>query len=171
MQTKFTMKEFFQNSKRKIIHAGFVFLFFLICFNLINWFDFFLFGDTNLTQVNTIEIAVAAALIAKIALVADHLPFTNLFRKKPLIFSIFWKTGIYWALLLIVRFGIRFVPIYIKLSGSFARAYKESLMAINWNVFMSIEGYYLFLLFIFVTFQELAYKIGPKRMRKLFFGF
>lgn len=165
------MKNFLKSSKEKMIHAGIVFLFFFICFTLINWFDLLLFGKMNLTRFNALEIFVAAALIAKIVLVADHLPFIRLFCKKPLLAPIFWKTGIYSILLLFVRFLIRFVPIWINLQSSFYIAYKEALQVIDWNVFISIQAYYLFLLFIFVTFQELSYKIGPKVMRKLFLGF
>ncbi len=154
-----------------MIHAGIVFLFFAICFTLINWFDLFLFSKRGLTRFNTIEIIFAAALIAKIVIVADHFSFMTLFQKKPLLCPIFWKTTIYWILLLIVRLGVRFVPILIKLHGNFHESYITTLEIIDWNLFISIQGYYLFLLFIFVTFQELAYKIGPKVIRKLFLGF
>jgi hypothetical protein len=44
------------------------------------------------------------------------------------------------------------------------------LSAVNWNLFISVQIYYLMLLFIFMTFHELKRKIGDRKMKELFFG-
>ena len=156
--------------KREFLHILPIFLFFLISFTLINWIQAYLFERVGVTPFKFLEVAIAAALIAKIVLVADHLPIIHLFRKQPLIYGIFWKTGFYWILLLIVRLAVRFVPFLFDSGTSFQNAVDRFIAISNWNLFISIQLYYLMLLFIFVTFEELAFKIGTRKMRRLFFG-
>ncbi len=152
--------------KEKLLHILPVFLFFLVFFTLINWIEAFLFEKHGITPFRFFEVAIAAFLIAKIVLVVDLLPIVHRFRSRPLIYPILWKTAFYWVILLVVRFGIEFLPMIFENID-----YKEVVNRINWNLFISIQAYYLMLLFIFVTFQELAYKIGPRKMRQIFFGF
>lgn len=156
--------------KREFFHVLPIFLFFLVSFTLINWTESFLFRRSGITPFGFLEVAIAAALIAKIVLVVDHLPLTHLFRKRPLAYNIVWKTAIYWVLLLIVRLAIRLVPFLFKTDGGFREDLNLFIDQLNWNLFISIQAYYLMLLFIFVTFQELTFKIGPAKMRHLFFG-
>src|SRR3990167_4657206 len=86
--------------KRELPRIIPVFLFFLIFFTVINWTETYLFEQAGITPFKFAEIAVSALLIAKIVLVANLLPFIALFQKKPHIYSILWKTFIYWTLLI-----------------------------------------------------------------------
>ncbi|HEY5235071.1 MAG TPA: hypothetical protein VIJ14_02735 [Rhabdochlamydiaceae bacterium] len=156
--------------KREFFHVLPVFLFFLVFFTLINWTEVFLFKRVGITPFGFLEVAIAAALIAKIVLVVDHLRLIRLFRTKPLAYNIVWKTAIYWVLLLIVRLAIRFAPYFFRADDGFREDLDLFISQLDWNLFISIQIYYLMLLFIFVTFQELTFKIGPHKMRRLFFG-
>jgi hypothetical protein len=156
--------------KREFLHVLPVYLFFLVSFTVINWTQVFLFKQVGITPFGFLEIGIAAALIAKIVLIVDHLPLIRLFRTKPLAFGIVWKTAIYWVLVLIVRLCIRFTPYFFEADNSFKEGWTRFISHLNWDLFISIQVYYLMLLFIFVTFQELTYKIGPAKMRRLFFG-
>ena len=156
--------------KREFLHVLPIFLFFLVSFTVINWTEVFLFKRIGITPFGFLEVAIAAALIAKIVLIVDHTRLIRLFRKKPLAYGIVWKTAIYWALLLVVRLAIRFVPFLFGADNGFREDLALFIGQLDWNLFTSIQIYYLMLLFIFVTFQELTYKIGPAKMRRLFFG-
>jgi hypothetical protein len=156
--------------KREILHVLPIFLFFLFFFTLINWMETYLFEGSGIRAFRFLEVVLAAALIAKIVLVLDHLPFIDRFRKHPLAYGIIWKTFMYWVVLLLVRLLIRFAPFFWSSTHHLEWDIIEFFQRVRWNVFFSIQGYYLMLLFIFVTFQELAYKIGIKKMRALFFG-
>jgi hypothetical protein len=156
--------------KRELYHIVPIFLFFLVSFTLINWVEAFLFKGIGVTPFGFLEVAIAAALIAKIVLIVDHMRMITLFRGKPLAYSICWKTGIYWILLLIVRLLIRFIPFVFGSENGFRDDLTLFVYHVNWNLFLSVQAYYLMLLFIFVTFQELTFKIGPEKMRRLFFG-
>ena len=152
--------------KEKILHILPIFLFFLVFFTLINWIEAFLFEKHGLTPIRFFEVVVAAALIAKIVLVVDLLPAVHRYKTRPLIYPILWKTAFYWVILLIVRLAIHLAPNIMYRSG-----YKDFMVNINWDLFISNQAYYLMLLFIFVTFQEITYRLGPKKMRQMFFGF
>ncbi|MBI5346354.1 MAG: hypothetical protein HZB76_04355 [Chlamydiae bacterium] len=156
--------------KKEIFYIFLVFFFFLIFFTLINWIETFLFERAGVTPFSFLEVAIAAALIAKIVIVVDHLPFINFFRKRPLAYSIFWKTTLYWIILLLVRVLIRFVPFLFGAESGFKGDLAQFVNQVNWNLFISVQAFYLMLLFIFVTFQELAFRIGPYKMRRIFFG-
>ena len=107
--------------KKEFYHILPIFFFFLVFFTLINWIEAFLFERMGVTPFGFIEIAIAAALIAKIVLIVDHIPIIQLFRKRPLIYIIFWKTAVYWILLLLVRFCIKFTPFLFGQEGTFKR--------------------------------------------------
>jgi len=156
--------------RRAIIHVLPIFFFFLFFFTLINWIESALFEKNGIQRFSFIQVAFAAALIAKIVLVVDHLPMVHRFRKKPLVYSVLWKTFFYWIILFCVRLLIRFIPFFWDDTKHLGDDISYFLDHVEWNVFFSIQGYYLMLLFIFVVFQELISKIGVKKARELFFG-
>ncbi|MGD2169629.1 MAG: hypothetical protein PVI40_05270 [Chlamydiota bacterium] len=155
--------------KKELLRFVPVFLFFLVFFLLINSAEVHLYKRAGITPFSFIEIAIAAALIAKIMLVIDHFFFIEFFQKHPLVYGIAWKTFIYLISLMLVRLTIRFIPFLLKGNDPLDIEYEKYLQTINWNFFIAIQIYYLMLLFIFVTFRELTVKIGVKKMKKLFF--
>jgi hypothetical protein len=156
--------------QKELWHVFPVFVFFLVFFTIINWIEVYLFEGIGIHAARFLEIALAAALIAKIILVVDHLPLIHRFRNYPLAYGIIWRTFFYWIVLFAVRFLVRFIPFVWSHGDQKPLDLELFFERVQWNVFFSIQAYYLMLLFIFITFQELTYKIGPRKMRKLFFG-
>ncbi|MBI3508327.1 MAG: hypothetical protein HY069_01640 [Chlamydiia bacterium] len=116
------------------------------------------------------EIVVAAALIAKVLLVLDHLPWIDLFRKRPLIANVLWKTSLYWCVTFLIRLLIRFHP-YLFSGERFLIRIVHFFNDMNWSYFVAVQSFYLMVYCIFVTARELIVQIGPKKLRKVFFGF
>lgn len=123
-----------------------------------------------MTPFHFVQVLIAAALVAKIFIIVDHLPFAHLLGRRPLIYGIAWKTGLYWALLLAVSFAIRFVPYLFHGDGRFQSDLNRFFHEVNWHLFISVQVYYLMLIFNFVAFREVTFKIGTAKLRKLFFG-
>ncbi|MES2273558.1 MAG: hypothetical protein V4487_05165 [Chlamydiota bacterium] len=163
------IKKFYLWTKREFLHILPVFIFFLISFNIINMTEIFLFKKAGITPFTFLHILIAAGLIAKVILVIDHLPFTNLFRNKPLIYNSLWKTLIYWLITLAVRFCMLLFPFLFE-RETFSMEFHNFVSQINWRLFTSIQTWYLLLFFLFVTVRELTEVIGPAKMRKIFFG-
>lgn len=156
--------------KNEFLHVFPVFLFFLISFTLINLIERMLLERAGIAPFTLIQIFLAAAVIAKVILVIDHLPLISLFSSKPLIRPIIWKTLFYWIILLAVRSAIRFTPFLME-SQRLSREWNDFIQKTDWGLFFTIQGYYLFLFFLYVALRELTLAIGPLKMRKLFFGF
>lgn len=145
------------------------FVYFLIVFNILNFSENLFLKKHHLsTQFDFISIFFVAAIIAKILIVINHLPFINLFPKKPLIFNILWKTFLYELSCIIVRFMILVFPYFEWVNPFFSL--QEALMHLDFNTFTAVQIWYLIFFFIFVVFQELFNKLGKKLFLKLFFG-
>jgi len=164
------MRRFYEWSKREALRIFPAFLFFFVSFNVLNLAESYLLLGVGITPFSFLDVTLAAAVIAKVLLVVDHLPWVNLFPKKPLIYNTVWKTIIYWGITLVVRLCIRFSS-YVGGSQTLSADYHQFMQGTNWHFFATIQTFYLLLFFIFVTSRELTYLIGPKKMRKIFFGF
>lgn len=145
------------------------FIYFLIVFNILNFSENLFLKKHNLsTHFNFISIFFVAAIIAKILIVINHLPFINLFPKRPLIYNILWKTFLYELSCIIVRFLILIFPYFIWINPLLS--FQNGLEHIDLTTFLAIQIWYLIFFFIFVIFQELYNRLGQKYFLKLFFG-
>lgn len=153
----------------QILHVLPVFIFFLIAFTAINYTVSYLLLRAGISPISFLNIVIAAALIAKIVLVIDNLPWIDLFPKKPLIYNTLWKTFVYWTLTLIIRLILRFFP-YLFNHTSFENEMNNFAKHFDWRLFSSVQSFYLMLIFVFVTARELTLIIGPLKIRKIFFG-
>lgn len=165
------MKKLCDLIKKEIFHVLPLFLFFLISFTIINQVELFLFLRAGLTPTRFAEIALGAALIAKIVLAVDHLPLINFFSKKPLIYNIIWKTWLYGFFLLISRFMIQFVPYALAAGYHPSNDFKLFSAQFDWSLFWAVQVFYLMFLFIYVAFSEIASVFGIKKLKKVLFGF
>jgi hypothetical protein len=164
------MKSFFRFVKKEFFHVLPVFCYFFVLFMLISELEVFLFKKAGLAPASILEIFLAAALIAKVILVIDHLAYINFLKNKPLIFPIIWKTLNYWVILFLLRFILKFLPEF-KASSAFSEEHlKAFIKSIDFRLFFSVQMFYLLFLFIFMTFKELSSAIGDKNIRKIFFG-
>ncbi|MBM3183738.1 MAG: hypothetical protein FJZ64_00330 [Chlamydiae bacterium] len=146
-----------------------VFLFFFLSFNIGNGMAASLLKRAGLSPFSFFEVFLAAALIAKIFLVIDHLPILLAYRKKPLIFVVFGKTALYWGISFVFRLTIRFFP-YLFVSKKSIASFETFCQQFDWSFFFTIQTWYLMLFFLFITARELAFVIGPTKMREIFFG-
>ena len=155
--------------KNEFINFLYVFIFFLSFFLIINVSESLLLKKAGLSTFRFIQVMLAAFLIAKVVVVSSHFKFTKRYDNKPLSIVILWKTLLYWIILLLIRFLVAFLPYLIK-DPSYKYDVFLLMKSIDWGFFLSIQSYYLMLLFIFETFDELTRKIGKNKMKEIFFG-
>lgn len=155
--------------KKEFFHILPVFLFFGIAFFIINGVETLLFKRAGITPFSTAEILVGAALVAKVFLVIDHWSFVDLFSRKPLFYTLLWKTFLYWIILISVRLAVRITPYFFGGEGveGDLSTFSEQF---NWPLFFSFQAYYVMLVFLFITARELTRVLGAQKMRKIFFG-
>lgn len=138
-----------------------VFFFFLVTFYLINMTDGLMTKREGIPPFSLFQVFLGAAIVAKVFLLLDHLPFINAFSHRPLIYKVLWKTSLYSIASLLIRFLTRFVE---------AGAPSHFLELVDWPKFWAIQIWFLILLLHFVTFRELRLIIGEKTFRKIFLG-
>lgn len=163
------MRKLFDWIKKETLHVFPVFLFFFICFNVINLTLSFLLKRAGLSPFTYVEILIAAGLIAKILLVIDHLPVVNIFHRHPLIYTVVWKTLFYSMITVCVRVTLRLIP-FLGGIESLKLDLRNFFAQMDWRLFFAIQIWNLMLFFIFVTGRELTRVIGPAKMRQIFFG-
>ena len=77
---------------------------------------------------------IAALILAKAVLIADLMPFINLYPHKPLIYNVVWKTAIYLLIATLIHYAERLVEFW-KAAGSFTAANEKMLVEIVWPHF------------------------------------
>jgi len=155
--------------KRQVVHVAPAFIFFFVAFNFVNQTTRLMVGVEHMPTFSLVFFAVAAGVLAKVLLVVDHAPFVDLFRGRPLIYNIVWKSLLYSAGVFTVRFLEHLIE-FAKDEGSLPSGFRRMQAEFPWNVFFAGQAWYAALFVIFVTVRELARALGSDRVRKLVFG-
>ena len=121
-------------------------------------------------RVSTFVAATFAALVvAKVVLIADHLPFVNRFPEKPLIYNVVWKTAIYLFAAFVVRYVEHLIP-FVREHGDLAVAHRHLLGEVVWPHFWAVQIWLLVVLFVYCALRELVRVLGRERAVSIFFG-
>lgn len=146
-----------------------VFLFFFLAFSLVDLNEILTKKHTEEVFFSFAVIAIAALIMAKVVILSDHMPFIDLFSRKPLVYNTIWKTVIYGLASFLVRILDRGIPLLIDGKG-----WEEVIQAVGKQVgpfpFWVAQMWLFVLLFIFVAYQELISAVGRKKVEELFFG-
>lgn len=143
-------------------------VFFFLAFNLINYTEALMFRHEDIRAFGFLEVLIAAGIVAKILLVIDHLPIIAMFRKKPLIYDVFWKTGIY----SLVTFAVRYLSILYPFVDFEEKTidFERFWLAVEWTRFWAIQIWYVVLFLVFALGRELVRVIGKDKIRRILFG-
>jgi hypothetical protein len=123
-------------------------------------------------SVTPIGVAVATAgavILAKAVVMADKLPFINLFSGKPLIFGVLWKTAMYGVLGFLLRTIEELIPLWAKHEG-FVGAAEHFFSEVSWPQFWVIQLWLMVALILYNSVAELDKYFGAGSMRKAFLG-
>jgi hypothetical protein len=101
-------------------------------------------------------------------LIADHLPLINRFPERPLIYNVVWKTAIYFAASLAVRYVEHLIDSW-RHAASFAEANRRLFDEVVWPHFWGVQLWLLILLLLYSAFRELARALGRDQIIGLFF--
>jgi hypothetical protein len=143
-------------------------IFFFIALHVIGLVRALLTKGTGLPLVSSAQIALAALIIGKAVLLADHWPPINRFPEKPLIYNIVWKTIIYFAVASIIHYLERLFD-FAKAAGSIAAGNEKLLSEIVWPHFWGLQIVLLVVILNYCVIRELGRALGEKRVFRLFF--
>lgn len=154
--------------KEEMIRMLPVFIFFFVTFSLVDISRILLHSATDAVYSFTV-IFMAALVMAKVVLISNILPFIDLFKRKPLIYSTLWKTCIYVVCSIFVRLLERILPLLFEDSGMVV--VDEGIVTeLERLPFWISQAWIFVLLLVFVAWQELVQSVGSDKVHKLFFG-
>jgi hypothetical protein len=155
--------------RRQLVHVVPAYVFFFVAFNIIVQTQALMVGREHAPEISVVLIAVAAGIVAKVVLLVDNLPFIDLFGQRPLIYNTLWKTLVYSAGALVVRFGEHAVEFAIRFGG-LSVGLRHYLAEWPWHMFWAVQVWYTALFLVFAAFGEIGRALGGARLRHMFLG-
>lgn len=144
-------------------------VFFFIAFQVIAFTRALMLEQYGVRVSTFVAATVAALVVAKVVLIADHLPLINRFPEKPLIYNVVWKTLVYLLAALLVRYLEHLIP-FAREHGGLAAANRHLLGEVVWPHFWAVQIWLLVLLLVYCALRELVRALGRERVLHLFFG-
>jgi hypothetical protein len=144
-------------------------IFFLIAFHILVLSRALMLREYGVKVSAVAGATIAALLVAKVVLLADHLPFINRFPEKPLIYNVVWKTATYWLGATMVHYLEHLVPRWWKL-GDLTAANHQLMNEVVWPHFWAIQLWLIVLLFVYCALREFVRVTGRRQVRTMFFG-
>ncbi|MCC6428983.1 MAG: hypothetical protein IT435_19455 [Phycisphaerales bacterium] len=144
-------------------------LYFFISFQLLALTQQLMLESWGIKASSFAAATITALVVAKVVLIADHVPFLNRFPDKPLVYNIVWKTAIYFAASFVLRYLEHLIHFWRKASD-FDEANRRLLDEVVWPHFCGVQLWLLILLLVFCAARELARALGREKMVRMFFG-
>ena len=143
-------------------------LFFAIGFNLIVLTTQLILADYLVHFANFMLVTMSALIVGKAVLVANALPFFRRFDTAPLVQPVLFKTLIYCAIVLLVRFLERLGKYWLA-GGSLSGIPEYVANHFSWNRFIAIQIWVFVLFLIYTIGAELNSLFGSGELAKILF--
>lgn len=144
-------------------------IFFLITFHIVVLSRALMLREYGVKISAVAGATIGALLVAKVVLIADHLPFINRFPEKPLIYNVAWKTASYWLGATVVHYLEHLVPLWWR-AGDLAAANHQLWNEIVWPHFWAVQLWLIVLLFVYCALREFVRVVGRREVMGMFFG-
>jgi len=161
------MKNLGHKLKHEIQQLIPVTLFFFIAFQLLAFTEAMMLEQYGIRVSVFLKATVGALVVAKVVLIADHLPLINRFPDKPLIYNVAWKTTIYFVASVFIRYVEHLIDSWHE-AGGFSEANRRLLDNMVWPHFWCVQLWLLILLPLYCALRELVRALGRDRIAGLF---
>ena len=144
-------------------------IFFFVMLHIVSVVRVLMAKGTNFQATSTISITVAALILGKAVLIADHLPAINRYPEEPLIYNVAWKTVIYLVLAGVIHYLERLFD-FSRQAGGIVAGNERLLAEIVWPHYWAIQIILFVLIVMYCTVRELVRVIGKEKVLRIFFG-
>ena len=144
-------------------------IFFFVMLHIVSVVRVLMAKGTNFQPMSTISITVAALILGKAVLIADHLPAINRYPEEPLIYNVAWKTVIYLVLAGVIHYLERLFD-FSRQAGGIVAGNEKLLAEIVWPHYWAIQIMLFVLIVMYCTVRELVRVIGKEKVLRIFFG-
>ena len=163
------MNKLFEKLKEEFVALLPPTIFFFITLHLVAVIRVLMLKGTGIPVSTSLQVTVAALILGKAVLIADMLPFINLYPNKPLVHNVAWKTAIYLLASMLVHYLERLIDFW-KEAGSFVAGNQKLLSEMVWPHFWAVQIWLAALLLMYCSMRELSLALGPGRLRQVFLG-
>ena len=163
------MTEFLQKTKEEIRELLPPAISFFVALHIVALVRVLMLKGTGILVTTSLSVTIAALVLAKAVLIADLLPFINLYPHKPLVYNVAWKTAIYVLFAMLVHYLERLVH-FSREAGGIVAGNEKLLAEIVWPHFWALQIFLLVLILMYCTMRELIRVIGGDKVRRMFFG-
>ena len=144
-------------------------IYFFIMLHVVAIIRVLMLEGTGIRLSTPLQVTVAAFILGKAVLIADHLPLINRYPEKPLVYNVAWKTVIYVLVATLIHFLERLID-FSRTAGGLAEGSRKMFSEIIWPHFFAIEIILVVLILAYNTIHELVRVIGKDRALEMFFG-
>ena len=163
------MNKLFEKLKEEFVALLPPTIFFFITLHLVAVIRVLMLKGTGIPVSTSLQVTVAALILGKAVLIADMLPFINLYPNKPLVYNVAWKTAIYLLASMLVHYLERLIDFWRE-AGGFVAGNQKLLSEVVWPHFWAIQILLLVLIAFYCTIHELVRAIGRDKFLEMFFG-
>ena len=163
------MRKILEKTKEELLAVLPPTIYFFIALHVIALERSLLTKGTGIGPISHVKVTIAALLLGKAVLIADHLPFINRYPDKPLIYNVIWKTAIYVVIASVIHYLENLIDFW-RTTGSIAAANRKLLAEIVWAHFLGIQILLVILVWSYCTMHELIRVAGRQRVLEIFFG-
>ena len=146
-------------------------IFFFVGFNFVVFTTNLLVAQYSVAVSNFMLATVAALVVGKAVLVANHMPLLRRYDRAPLIQPILFKTAFYWVTVFFARLLERFVHFSLIERNPTGDFFPYLITTFSWHRFSAISLWILVLFLIYVTASEFSQLFGPGELQRLFFTY
>lgn len=155
--------------KKELLSVLPAFIFFLVMFHVMVVTKILVTGQYELLDEASLIAIVGALIVTKVVLIADKLPFLNLYPKKPLIWNVVLKTIVF----NIATFLFMIAEELLRgthARGSFIAALEHIRSAVFWPAFCARGIWLIILIFFYCSAREFFRVVGFGKVKEIFFG-
>ena len=145
------------------------FIFFLVMFHIMMVTRALVLKQYGINAPASAVAIIGALIVAKVILIANRIPFLNLYPKKPLIWNVILKTIVF-AAITFVFLIIEGIINEARRQGNFAVGVENFMSNVSWPAFWARDIWINVLILFYCAAVELAHVIGRDRVREIFFG-
>jgi len=144
-------------------------VFFFVTFQLLALTHGLMLEEYGIKTSSFLAATILALVVAKVVVISDHVKFVNRFPDSPLIYNIVWKTAIYFATSVVVRYVEHLIH-FRRLTANLAEANARLFDEVVWPHFWGVQMWLLVLLLVYCAVRELSRALGRGVMLAMLFG-
>jgi hypothetical protein len=145
------------------------FIFFFIMFYLLLFTKELILKHYGIPTQSSAIAVISALIVAKVVLIANRIPFLNLYPKKPLIYNVVFKTIVF-SLFTILFMLIEEFARLARVNGGCAAAWDKMTGDFTLSLFLARQAWTFVLILLYCAGAELARVIGKDKVAEIFFG-